>query len=186
MLNSEIENQRHTGHSLREQQTAEDFVMETRISKGHVYRKNAAPIPANHQVHHLIPDASAQQSQLATEAIRRGQWEIDGRDNLQSLPSTQDAYNNLPVKIRHRGSHGIWNAHAVDVLQKEETSLKQKYGNIQNVPDNVLEQTMDRVENRLRRELNDVNLGKQEGWIQHKNGMDKLSKNETEDGGAIA
>ena len=184
-IEQKVETQRHTGHGEREQQRAEDFVMETRISKGHVYRKNAAPIPANHQVHHLIPDASAQQSQLAMEAIRRGQWEIDGRDNLQSLPSTQDAYDKSPVKIRHRGSHGTWNRHAVDVLRDAETDLRQQYGSIQNVPDNVLEQTMNDVETDLRNDLNNINKGKRRGWIQHKNGMDKLSKNETEDGGAI-
>ena len=45
---------------------------------------------------------------------------------------------------------------------------------------------MNDVETDLRNDLNNINKGKRRGWIQHKNGMDKLSKNETEDGGAIA
>ena len=176
-----VEGQQHTGHQTQQEVDWRNYVMEARISRHSRYSKNAAPVPDEHQTHHLISDAKVQKSDLAMEAMRRKKWHVDDGSNLINLPNTQDAYDNSTIKIRHAGRHTRWNNYAGDVLEKEEIKLENRYGDIQKVPDNVLEQTMDRVENKLRREINDVNLGKREGWIKKdKYGMDKISLNRNE------
>ena len=153
---------------------------DARIADFRTARNNAAPVPPNSQTHHLVPDRSAQNSDLAMEALQRGQWDINGIDNLINLPSNQDAYDNSTIKIRHSGSHPVWNDHARDVLERTQTNLESQYGSLDKVLNSVLEKTMDNVEKTLRNDLNDINKGKERGWIKKdKYGMQKLSSNES-------
>ena len=100
--------------------------MESRWSSSHRYQKNAPQVKYKNEVHQLLSDAESQQSDLAQEAYDRGLWNVGGT-NLIRLPSTQAAYQQSPIKIKHRGSHPKWSDHARDVLEKAETKLELKY-----------------------------------------------------------
>ena len=170
---------RHTGHGETEKQTAEDFVMESRWSSSYHYQKNAPRVNYKNEVHHLITDAESQQSDLTQEAHDRGLWNVDRGSNLIRLPSTQAAYQQSPIKVKHRGSHPKWSAHAQEELQKAEDNLKMQYGSLDNVPDAELQQKLNRVETKLKKDVQNTNLGIQRGWIKVKpDGTQKLSKNE--------
>jgi hypothetical protein len=174
-----------TGHT----QTHEDLeapVMESsnRWSSSYRYQRNAAPVSYRNQVHHLITDAESQASDLTQEAHDRGLWEVDETDNLIRLPSSATAYQQAPanLQIKHRGSHPIWSQHVQDTLRTKQRDLENQYGTLDNVPDNVLEQTIDDTENILRNDLLDKNKGRQGGWIQPQpDGTDKLSTREKDE-----
>ena len=107
--------------------------------------------------------------------------------NLIRLPSTQAAYQQSPIKIKHRGSHKKWSEHAAEVLEREENKLKRQYKTIDNVPDNVLQQTLEDIEDRLREDIMDIQEGIQQRWIQNQpDGTQRLSREEEEDGAAIS
>ena len=159
--------------------------MESRWSSSHRYQKNAPQVKYKNEVHHIITDAESQQSDLAQEAHDRGLWNVDRGTNLIRLPSTQAAYGQSPIKIKHRGSHPKWSNHAADVLEDAQTDLKLKYTTLDNVPDAVLQQTLDQVESELRQDLTNIRKGIKDGWIQIKpDGTQKLSREE--DGAEIA
>ena len=175
----------NTQHGEIEKPVASDYVMESRWSSSYHYQKNAPQVNYKNQVHHLITDAESQQSDLALEAYERGLWNVDRTTNLIRLPSTKAAYQQSPIKIKHRGSHSNWSRHSRDVLKEAEDDLKEQYTTLDNVPDAILQQTLDQVESELRNDLSDIDEGIQEGWIKVKpDGTQKLSSEE--DGAEIA
>ena len=172
----QVETPRHTGSEV-EKPVASDYVMESRWSSSYHYQKNAPQVNYKNQVHHLITDAESQQSDLALEAHERGLWNVDRTTNLIRLPSTKAAYQQSPIKIKHRGSHKEWSSHARQTLDNTEKFLELKYTTLDNVPDAVLEQALKDVEETLKQELQDINLGIQRGWIKIKpDGTQKLSR----------
>jgi A nuclease family of the HNH/ENDO VII superfamily with conserved AHH len=141
------------------------------------YEQVNGPIPAGSQVHHLAPRAVFNRSDLAQEWVRRGITKLDYPENLEALPQTKDAYDKSSVKIQHSGSHGKWSGHAEDVLAEEQKRLIKRYGSLDKVPDDVMEQTKDDVLEQLREDLMDKDLGLEKGWVVPKDsGMDKLSQ----------
>ena len=167
----------NTQHGEIEKPVASDYVMESRWSSSYHYQKNAPQVNYKNEVHHLITDAESQQSDLALEAHERGLWNVDRTTNLIRLPSTQAAYQQSPIKIKHRGSHPKWSEHVADTIDDAQTDLKVKYTTLDNVPDAVLQQTLDQVESELRRDLSNINKGIQRGWIKIKpDGTQKLSR----------
>ena len=176
----QVETERHTGHAPSEQKTAEDYVMESRWSSSYHYQKNAPRVSYKNEVHHLITDAESQQSDLTQEAYNRGLWNVDRGSNLIRLPSTQAAYQQSPIKVKHRGSHPEWSNHAREKLQNAEVDLKAEpeYTTLGDVPDTVLQQTLNQIEIDLRNDLQNIHKGIQEEWIKVKpDGTQKLSQN---------
>ena len=159
--------------------------MESRWSSSHRYQKNAPQVQYKNEVHHLITDAESQQSDLAQEAHDRGLWNVDRGTNLIRLPSTQAAYGQSPIKIKHRGSHPNWSEHAQQTLKEAEMDLELHYDSLDDVPDAVLQQTLDQVESDLENDLLNIDEGIDRGWIKVKpDGTQKLSREE--DGAKIA
>jgi signal recognition particle GTPase len=134
-------------------------------------------IPAGHQIHHITPRAIFNDSDLAQEWVRRGLTKLDYPENLQALPQSKDAYENSSIKIQHSGSHPKWSDYVERSLERAQNNLKEQYGSLDKVPDDVMEQTKDDVLQQLREDLLDKDLGLEKGWVKPaKQEMDKLSK----------
>ncbi len=111
-------------------------------------------------------------------------FDLDRASNLEALPDTADAYNQANTPLLHKGSHGKWNTYVDDALKNTKDELFNNLGvsSVKEIPDNVLKQTIDNVEQDLRNDLLDLDLGRQEGWIrQNPQGLDKLSENQSDD-----
>jgi A nuclease family of the HNH/ENDO VII superfamily with conserved AHH len=148
------------------------------------YRKNYAlvhgSIPAGSQIHHIAPRAVFNASPLAQEWVRRGLTKLDYPENLEALPQTQDAYDKSSIKIQHSGSHNNWSEHAREVFREEQDQLIRRYGSLNKVPNDVMEQVKNDVTQQLREDLLDKGLGLQKGWVvPQPTGMDKLSQAES-------
>ena len=169
----------NTQHGEIEKSVASDYVMESRWSSSYHYQKNAPQVNYKNEVHHLITNAEGKKSELTQEAYDRGIWSSDRTTNLIRLPSTQAAFQQSPIKIKHRGSHKKWSEHAAEVLEDAEIDLELQYGTIDNVPDAVLQQTLDQIETDLKNDLLDINQGLQKKWIENQpDGTQRLSREE--------
>jgi A nuclease family of the HNH/ENDO VII superfamily with conserved AHH len=140
------------------------------------YKKANGSIPAGSQIHHIAPRAVFNDSGLAQEWVKRGLTKLDYPENLQALPQTKDAYDKSGIKIQHSGSHERWSRHAREVFGDAQEDLKERYGSLDKVPDDVMKKTKDKVMQQLREDLLDKDLGLEKGWVVPKDsGMDKLS-----------
>ncbi len=140
------------------------------------YKKANGSIPAGSQIHHIAPRAVFNDSGLAQEWVKRGLTKLDYPENLQALPQTQNAYDKSGIKIQHSGSHERWSRHARGVFGDAQEDLKERYGSLDKVPDDVMKKTKDKVMQQLREDLLDKDLGLEKGWVVPKDsGMDKLS-----------
>jgi hypothetical protein len=141
------------------------------------YRQAYGSVPEGSQIHHIAPREIFNRNGLTLEWKRRGITKLDYPENLEALPQTQEAYDNSDIKIQHSGSHRIWSAHAEGVLERVREQLIKRYGSLEKVPDDVMEQVKDKVLQDLREDLLDKNLGIEKGWVVPKpSGMDKLSQ----------
>jgi hypothetical protein len=166
----------NTGHDNGET-AAVTNVFEWGIDYRKNYEKAYGPIPAGHQIHHITPRAVFRDSPLAQEWTRRGITKLDYPENLEALPQTKDAYDDSDIKIQHSGSHDKWSEHVEETLEDARKELEKQYGNLKNVPDDVMEQIKDKVLKQLRDDLLDKDLGLEKGWVIPKDsGMDKLSQ----------
>jgi A nuclease family of the HNH/ENDO VII superfamily with conserved AHH len=146
------------------------------------YEQVHGPIPAGYQIHHIAPRAVFNKSGLAQEWVRRGITKLDYPENLEALPQTKDAYNKSSIKIQHSGSHEKWSFHATEVLRQAQEDLKDRYGSLEKVPNDVMEKTKDKVMQQLREDLQDKDFGIEEGWVKPgKNRMDRLSQVQVSD-----
>ena len=171
----------HTGHTNAEK-PAVTHVFEYTTDYRKNYELADGPIPAGYQIHHIAPRAVFNDSDLAQEWVRRGITKLDYPENLEALPQTKDAYDKSSIKIQHSGSHEKWSAHATEIFDIEQGRLEKNYGSLDKVPDNVMEQSKDKILKNLRDDLLDKDLGIEEGWIKPKpSGMDKLSQSQTLD-----
>ena len=110
-----------------------------------------------------------------------------GRFLFYKLAANGDRYSVLECE-----NCGLWQ---IDPIPSEQTlnQLYEKeyfekrtdrgydnYKRLEDVPDPILKQTLKNVENDLRKDLHDIDLGLQEEWIKiDKDGMQKLSKNQS-------
>jgi hypothetical protein len=167
----------------RETPDLEMPVLESRhTSKYKTYQRNAPQVPYKNEVHHVITVVESEKNEMTKEAHDRGIWSVDETDNLIRLPSTAAAYQQSSIKIKHRGSHGNWSGHVQNTLQTTQDKLENQYGTLDNVPDAVLKQTIEDIEDKLQNELLDKNLGRQKGWITPQpDGTDRLSTREKDE-----
>jgi hypothetical protein len=126
-----------------------------RISKPGKMRKVLGTGP-NHEAHHLIPDAVARDDPLTQMARERGIWDIDRKPNGISLPSNAEGLAGTPDLPLHSGSHPRWNDRAQTILKDARTDLIAEYGDISAVPDDVLAETLESVENQLRSDITTI------------------------------
>lgn len=97
------------------------------------------------------------QNELARTAYDKGIFDLDRATNLQAFPSTAKA-----GEIVHRGPHKEWSEYVDDVLTREKVKLlqKSKVSELKDIPaatlDKELKTIFDRVEKKLRKDLNDI------------------------------
>ena len=116
--------------------------------------KNLGGPKENHQVHHLIPVAVVRDHPLTQAAMKHG-YKLDEASNLMYLPSNskgqrQKESHNLPI---HNRSHKPWNKHAENIFNSKLDKLIKIYGSIDNVPDDVLINSVKDVEISLRKHI---------------------------------
>ena len=154
-----------------------------RISDANAMKRNYkavhGDIPADHQLHHIIPDNVVQRNSLAREAYKRG-YDLDRASNLEALPKY-----GKPGELVHRGPHSKWDDHVEEVLSEKTKPLLKKYkvNSVEKLPKNKkvnkdLEQTLAEAESELQKDLVDTQLGLQEGWLKQESTGLKLSENE--------
>jgi hypothetical protein len=126
-----------------------------RISKPGLLVKNLGGGKENHQGHHLIPDAVVRDHPLTQAAMTNGKppYNLDEASNGIHLPSNDDGKTVSPDLPLHNGSHPEWNKHAQQKLDTALSQLVQKYGNINNIPNDVLTKTVKQIETQLRKDI---------------------------------
>jgi A nuclease family of the HNH/ENDO VII superfamily with conserved AHH len=129
------------------------------------YEDAYGKLPSGWQRHHLIPDKVVQESPLAQEARQRAGYDLDRASNLIGVPGTVKAYEQSDIKLLHSGQHKEWNDYATELLDKSQKALERKYDSLDKVPADVLEKAMERVESKLRGDIQNIELGIDEGWI---------------------
>jgi A nuclease family of the HNH/ENDO VII superfamily with conserved AHH len=132
---------------------------------GKNYEDAYGKLPSGWQRHHLIPDRVIQDSPLAQEARQRAGYDLDRASNLIGVAGTAKAYEQSDIKLLHSGQHKEWNDYATELLDKGQKALEIKYESLDKVPADVLEKAMRRVENKLRGDIQNIELGIDEGWI---------------------
>ncbi len=153
-----------------------------RISNPYQLRKNYedayGKLTAGWQRHHLIPDAVAQIQALVREARQRAGYDIDKAPNIIGVPGTPKAYEQSDLKLLHSGQHKEWNNYVTGVLDNRQKVLVEKYDSLDKVPTDVLQKTMQKVENQLRGDIQNVELGIEKGWIKpdYQKGQTKVNK----------
>ena len=112
------------------------------------------PLPPGFQAHHLIPDEVARTHPLAQAAKARGvpPWDVDNPDNGVALPGSPEKVGTTGLPV-HRGSHREYTDHARDALKASKDGLEEQYGSLDNVPPEVLVQTMKTLEKQLRGDI---------------------------------
>ena len=130
--------------------------------------KAGVPLPPGFQAHHLIPDEVARTHPLAIAARTRGvpPWDVDNADNGIALPGSPEKVGatGLPV---HRGSHAGYTAHARELLKTAKEALEAQHGGLEQVPPEVLVETMKTLERQLRDDIVDrADLRSPQGRLQ--------------------
>ncbi|MCP4131618.1 MAG: hypothetical protein GY754_11625, partial [bacterium] len=94
------------------------------------------------------------------EALERFIYNIDNAHNGILLPEAVEfakkyGTGNLPL---HCGSHPNYTGIAIDEVEEVVNELKKVYGNLKNVPDNVLSKSIYRLEEKMKEII--MNWGK--------------------------
>ena len=154
-----------------------------RLSNSHTMNKNYEAAygkkPDGYQIHHVIPDERVRNNPLAREGYNRGIFDLDRASNLKGLPEEA-----AQSELIHRGSHPKWNDHVDEVLNNEEEKLLDKYGvdKIEKLPDKAIDKALKSAERKLQKDLVNIQLGLQKGWLKQTPTGIKISENEnTED-----
>jgi hypothetical protein len=141
------------------------------------HEETGAKLNEGDQVHHHNTDKNVREHELNQTAREKIGYDLDRASNLEAFPSQDKVYPE-GSKILHRGAHPEWDNHAKEVLDSAQRKVKKKYGSLDKVPDNVLESTMKDVENKLKKDLQNVPKGVDGGWLKPTpNGNFKISEN---------
>lgn len=164
----------HTGHapSVVPGVSHTFTVSATRTESWTDYRANYAAahggVPADHQVHHLIPRQLGQKwssHELVEAAQVQAGYNINRAANLITLPATGEAYKEADIQVLHSGSHPAWTEYVTEVLDDEQRALEKIYGSLEKVSAQITQQTMQRIEQRLNQDIQNSELGIEGGWI---------------------
>lgn len=143
------------------------------------YEESGGTLNNGDQAHHVNTDKNVREHELNKVAREKIRYDLDRTSNLEAFPNEDKVYPG-GGKILHRGSHPRWREHADEVLDRFQTRLEAKYGSLDKVPKNVLEDTMKGVENQLRKDLQNIPQGVKGGWLKPTpNGNFKISEHTT-------
>jgi hypothetical protein len=143
------------------------------------YEESGGTLNDGDQAHHVNTDKNVREHELNKVAREKIRYDLDRTSNLEAFPNEDKVYPG-GGKILHRGSHPRWREHADEVLDRFQTRLEAKYGSLDKVPKNVLEDTMKGVENQLRKDLQNIPQGVKGGWLKPTpNGNFKISEHTT-------
>lgn len=105
--------------------------------------------------HHLMPDEAIQKTELGQEARRRG-YDLDRGENLLDMPN---APKRGRKELGHWTSHPKYTDFVMNKMKDAAADLKNRYGDLKNVPDQVLQKKMSELENFFRTEIEKVKNG---------------------------
>ena len=121
----------------------------------------------NCQAHHLIPDEVVREHPLTRKLCKeKGTEYFDRAENGIFLPSTKDnvhpSVKDLP---RHRGSHPKYSQMVRQKLNRLEKALVNKYGSLENIPSNVLEVKIQKLQTKLKQSIENHRVSKKDGRL---------------------
>lgn len=133
-----------------------------RLSNPYLAKKNLETvlgrnIPDNHQIHHLASDNVVKNHPLYKEGSKRvgAVYNVDQASNLRAL-STTEAKKVTGISDKyptHSGSHPNWDKTVTTQADIYSSRLIEKYGGLNNVPDDVLKNTYNAIEIKLEESL---------------------------------
>lgn len=109
--------------------------------------------PDNHQAHHIVPSNVVEKSPLHQEAIKKGLYDVDRVKNGKFLAETDEDFvsdisglsSNYPT---HFGSHPNYDIQITKINDEYLNILISRYGTVDKVPSDILSKTIDAIENR--------------------------------------
>jgi hypothetical protein len=103
------------------------------------------------QIHHIIPDKVMQNTELGRAAQKAG-YDLDRAENLMALPNKR-TFDPTKDAVGHWSKHSKYSEAVQDEMTRTADKLKGKYGALENVPKDVLEREMKRIETEFRQKL---------------------------------
>jgi len=114
-------------------------------------------IPANHQIHHLVPDNVVRNHPFYQRAMRDAGYDIDQGSNLVALAERNVTKATIAQGLpTHSGSHPIWDQTARNVINKEVNNAFNKLGKtkIDDLTPSEITSISQKIETELMTELN--------------------------------
>ncbi len=150
----------------------------TRLSNQNEAKKNVLEgtgvknVPEGYENNHITPDEVWKNDPLLRQYDKNnGEAGVDKARNLILMPKNKTAAINgrenpdvqtleekgrLLNNVNHRGSHGKWNKHVADTYKEEREKLELEYGSLENVPKEILKETVEGIQDGLMNELREV------------------------------
>ena len=113
-------------------------------------------------VHHLVPDNIVQRQPLA-KAAREAGYDLDRSSNLKGLP--KDPADIGAGDIGHWTSHPQYDRIVTGELDAAEASLRKEFGSLDNVPKQRLLDEMKKVEDKMRKLIEDGKAPMKDGRL---------------------
>jgi hypothetical protein len=103
------------------------------------------------QIHHIIPDQVIRNTELG-RAARAAGYDLDRAENLMALPNKR-TFDPAKDAVGHWSKHENYSKAVKLEMEKTAKDLKSKYHTLENVPKEVLQREMKRIETKFRQKL---------------------------------
>jgi hypothetical protein len=103
------------------------------------------------QIHHVIPDQVIRNTELGRAAQKAG-YDLDRAENLMALPNKR-TFDPAKDAVGHWSKHENYSKAVKLEMEKTAKDLKSKYHTLENVPKEVLQREMKRIETEFRQKL---------------------------------
>jgi hypothetical protein len=103
------------------------------------------------QIHHIIPDKVMQNTELG-RAARAAGYDLDRAENLMALPNKR-TFDPTKDAVGHWSKHSRYSDTVKARMEAVANDLKAEYGALENVPKDVLEREMRKIETEFRQRL---------------------------------
>jgi A nuclease family of the HNH/ENDO VII superfamily with conserved AHH len=122
-------------------------------------------------IHHILPDNVLQKTDLGMRALKAG-YGMDEASNLIGLAKNSankarlvDLGEATPNQPGHWTSHGQYDGKVIEKFRLEQEKLENKYETLDKVPDKVILETMKKIENEFRRQIQNGEVDTKDGRI---------------------
>jgi hypothetical protein len=103
------------------------------------------------QIHHIIPDKVMRNTELG-RAARAAGYDLDRAENLMALPNRR-TFDPAKDAVGHWSKHSKYSKAVESKMEDVARRLKDQYTSLENVPKDVLEREMRKIETEFRQKL---------------------------------